>query len=68
MLVCLGCIQEGDDSVRVACASDARCSRCGSKPEPVTVLGVFHSTVPLHTLFRVNVLPAMSFDGGGTTP
>ena len=57
MLVCLGCIQEGDDSIRVVCASSDWCSRCGAAPEPFLPMPVgIPASFNLHHLFRVHVV------------
>jgi len=66
MLVCLGCIQEGDDAIRVVCSSGDRCSRCGTRPEAIPSLTL--PSLELDSLFRVRVIEAVSFDGGRPSP
>ena len=58
MLVCAGCIQEGDDAIGV-CASRDACARCGVVP--VELAGSAGAFAP--ALFRVRVVePAATLD------
>lgn len=65
MLVCAGCIQEGDEAQRFACASSDACSRCGSVPETFEPGSCAAAVAPW--LFRVHVVAPSTLDLSAST-
>jgi hypothetical protein len=64
MLVCAGCIQEGDEAATAACVSGDVCARCGAAPQCFDGSSVVNAAAP--HLFRVKVFPPSTLDLAGS--